>query len=87
MSHEWLATSDKWGILPILAQILDELIKEVFDLTRGMLFKYHTIYRKINNHKKCAGIGLDGFIFKKIDKKYCINEKKESLEGRLGCSC
>ena len=29
----------------------------------------HTTYRQNNNHKKCAGIGLNGFIFKNINKK------------------
>jgi hypothetical protein len=30
--------------------------------------------------KKCAGLGLNGFIFRKINKKYYINEKKRSRE-------
>jgi hypothetical protein len=37
----------------------------------------HTTYIKNNNHEKCAGIGLNGFIFKKMNKKYCINKKKK----------
>ena len=36
----------------------------------------HTTYKQNNNHEKCAGIGLNGFIFKWINKKYYINEKK-----------
>jgi hypothetical protein len=46
----------------------------------------HTTYRKNNNHEKCEGIGLNGFIFKQINKKYCINEKKDP-GSRLGFAC
>ena len=28
----------------------------------------HTTYRIINNHKKCADMGLKGFIFEKINR-------------------
>ena len=37
----------------------------------------HTIYRKNNNLEKCAGIGLDGFISKKINKNHYIKAKKD----------
>ena len=37
--------------------------------------------------EKCAGIGLNGFIFKKVNKKYYINEKKKDPGSRLGFVC
>ena len=46
----------------------------------------HTTYRKNNNHEKCKGVGLNGFTFKKIDKKYHINEKKDPGSS-LGFAC
>ena len=39
-----------------------------------------------NNHEKCAGIGFNGFIFKKTDKK-CYNNEKKNPESRLGFAC
>ena len=45
----------------------------------------HSTYRKNNNHEKCAGIGLNGFISRKINKKYYITEKKKSWESFRIC--
>ena len=46
----------------------------------------HTTYRKNNNHEKCAGIGLNGFISKNINEKYYIKVKKEP-GSRLEVAC
>ena len=46
----------------------------------------HSTYRKNNNHEKWVGIGLNGFIFKKINENYCIKEKKDP-GSRLGIAC
>ena len=40
----------------------------------------HTPYKKNINYEKCAGIGLNGFIFEITDEKYCTNGKKRSWE-------
>ena len=40
----------------------------------------HTAYSWNNKCQKCAGMGLNGFIFRKINKKYNTKEKKKSWE-------
>ena len=36
----------------------------------------HTAYNWNNKSQKCAGMGLNGFIFKKINKNYAESMKK-----------
>ena len=45
----------------------------------------HSTYRKNNNLEKCAGIGLNGFIPKKINTNYYIKVKKRSWEPFRSC--
>jgi hypothetical protein len=44
------------------------------------VLKLHSTYRKNDNHEKCAGIGLNGFISRKINRKYYVKEEKKSWE-------
>jgi hypothetical protein len=58
-----------WQISFIKARVLPEYecpsARPVSCLwNRGSMLQ-HTTYRKNNNHEKCAGIGLNGLIFKK----------------------
>ena len=39
-------------------------------------FSEHTAYSSNIKCQKCAGMGLNGFIFKKINKNYAENMKK-----------
>ena len=40
----------------------------------------HTTYRKNNNLEKCAGLGLNGFIFKKIHTNKWEEDPASSYE-------
>ena len=46
------------------------------DISRGL----HSTYRKINNHEKCADIGL---ISIKINKKYYMYEREKKILGAV----
>ena len=49
-----------------------ELIKQVWYELVKFKFRFHTSYRQKNNHEKCAGMGLNGFISKKNKLKNII---------------
>ena len=40
------------------------------------IISLHSSYKQNNNPEKCAGMGLNGFISKKLNKDYYVNEKK-----------
>ena len=52
-----------------------ELRKPNFSIA-SVLGITHTAYSYSNKCQKCAGMGLNGFIFKKINKNYAENMKK-----------
>ena len=66
--------------------VIYDQIMIMYNLQMFTLQPRHTTYRKNIKNEKCAGIGLNGFIFQKINKKYCINEKKDPGSS-LGFAC
>ena len=62
-----------------------------FSFVVGFIFprqqQGHTTYRKNNNLETFAGIGINGFITKEIDKKYYIKAKKKDPGSCLEIVC
>ena len=58
-------------------------LRRYFNHNKVLLFSLHfkanSSYRQNNNHEKCAGMGLNGFLSKKLDKNHYIKEKKNLL--------
>jgi hypothetical protein len=44
----------------------------------------HSGYRQNNNHEKCEGMSLNGFMSKKLNKNYYKKEKEKNTVSRLG---
>ena len=57
---------------------LDELVETTLNAP--------AIYRQNNNHENCAGMGLNGFIPKKLNKKCLLNSTANpaQLVGWIG---